>query len=118
MQAVAEPNTIDIFVEKTNLIPAIVLDGVAGEICNFLDADPAVNQIYETLRNEDTLKAIEDKTAHAFANSAGFKKTVSVADPRPGYYSFMRHWLSGVLKEQFPAQYQKLPGTFRNGQPL
>jgi hypothetical protein len=115
---VVEQSAIYPFVEKTDLIPAIVLDGVVGEVCQYLKDDALVGQIYVALRSNSTLQTIEDKTAHAFASSTGFKRAVLAADPRPGYYSFMRHWVSAELKAHFPAQFHKLPSGFRVGQPL
>lgn len=115
---VAEKNAIEFFIEKTNLIPAVVLDGVVQEVCQYLAGDPAVNLIFETLRNESTVTVIEEKTVHAFASSAGFKKALAAADPRPGYYAFVRHWVSSELKTHFPAQFQKLPSGFKVGQSL
>jgi hypothetical protein len=116
--AVAEQSAVEAFIEKTSLIPAIVLDGVALEVCQYLQGDPQVSDIYVALRSNSTLEAIEAKTAHAFASSPGFKKALTKPDPRPGYYSFMRHWVSAEMKARFPAQYQKLPSGFRVGQPL
>jgi hypothetical protein len=106
---------LDAFIDATYLIPAIMLDGVIAEVYQHLTDEPLVESLYASLRNDTTLAAIESKTGHAFSATAAFKKAVSVADPRPAYYSVMRVWVSAEIKAHYPSLYHKLPLSFRKG---
>jgi len=114
---------LDHFIRMTNLIPAIVLDGVNEELCQLLRGAPQVTEdevehLYEYLRSDDTLCVIEMKTGEAFFVNAGFKRDMDTQDPRPAYYGYMRQWATAEVKERFPALHAKIPPTFCAGAPF
>lgn len=106
------------FIQKTSLTPVIVLDGIASELATYLKDEGQVQTLYETLRNDETASYIEGRSALVFQNNAAFRKALRVRDPRPFYYSFVRHWLAGVVQAKFPAIFAKLPSNFSMGAPI
>lgn len=114
----ATDKQLETFIQKTSLIPVIVLDGIVSELAVFLKDDGQVETLYETLRNEETAGYIEGRSALVFENNAEFRKALKARDPRPFYYGFVRHWIAGVVKVKFPALFSKLPTSFAMGAPL
>ena len=114
----ATDKQLETFIEKTSLIPVIVLDGVVSELADFLKEEGQVDVLYEMLRNDETASYIEGRSALVYENNAEFRKALKARDPRPFYYSFVRHWISGVVKVKFPALFSKLPRSFAMGAPL
>ena len=118
-QVEVNPSSIEAFADATCLVPAIVLDGVVDEVCSFLHYQSKyVDGMFETLRGAEVESAISEKTLYAYHRSPAFKRKMHAADPRPAYYSFMRHWVATELKARFPEQYRVLPSSFANGAPL
>lgn len=111
----AAQSQLDAFIGATCILPAIVLDGVVGEVYGHLEGEPLVERLCTSLRSEVTLAAMEVRTAHAFSATPSFKKAVAASDPRPAYYSFMRIWVSAEIKGHYPSLYHKLPTSFRKG---
>ena len=114
----ATPEQVESFINKTSIIPVIVLDSVAGEIAIHLKDEAQVNFLYETLRNDESVAYIEGRSALVFEGNPQFRKGMRAKDPRPFYYGFVRHWVAGLVKVKFPLLFGKLPGSFAMGSPL
>ena len=121
-QAELSTPNVDAFIEATCLLPGIVLDGIADEVCSFLHAhgadDTTLSSVFTALRSDEVTAAVEQKTLYAYNRSPAFKRKMRSQDPRPAYYSFMRHWVATELKDRFPEQYRLLPASFGQGLPL
>lgn len=106
------------FVSQTCLMPAVVLDSVTGEVLRHLKGQPQAGALYDALRSDETTDYIVARSAVVFENNASFRKMLSVSDPRPQYYAFVRHWVAGVIKNKFPQLFDQLPSEFCVGAPL
>ena len=61
---------------------------------------------------------VAGRSALLFENNTGFRKKMSVADPRAQYFAFVRHWVAGVIQSKAPDVFRKLPSSFCVGAPL
>lgn len=113
----ASPAQLEAFINQTALQPVVVLDAINDEVTARLSGEPLVAELYETLRHPDSCSYIEGRSALAFENNPEFRKKLLTADPRPVYFSFVRHWVAGLIKAKHPQLYRKLPTDFSNGLP-
>lgn len=110
---------LETFGNETGLAHAVVLDSVGLEVVGYFERDPvAAERVYEYLRSDEALAAIEARIAGAYGGNASFRRALSVKDPRPVFYSFMRHWVSALLRVREPAVFWRLPDGFRAGEPI
>jgi hypothetical protein len=114
----ASAEQVDAFISQTALVPAVVLDSVTEEVMAFLAGDPQSAALYETLHGAETTAYIEGRSALVFENNASFRKHLLTQDPRPFYFSFVRHWVASVIQQKFPALFGRLPSHFGVGLPL
>jgi hypothetical protein len=106
------------FVESTNLVPVVVLDGVVAELCAFFKADAQTEELYNQMRSEAVVNYIAGRSALCWQNNSHFRVLMQEDDPRPTYHAFVRHWVAGILKERFSGLYSRLPSDFSTGAPL
>jgi len=114
----ATPAQLENFINQTALQPVVALDAVNDEVTTCLAGEPQVDALYEALRSPETCSYIEGRSALVFENNPEFRKKLLTADPRPFYFGFVRHWVAGVIKAQFPLLYRKVPKAFANGMPV
>lgn len=113
----AAPEQVERFVARTGLAPAVVVDAIVDEIVGCLAEDPQRDDVYETLRSDRVVDYVTARSAIVFENNDQFRRKMLTGDPRPAYYSFVRHWLAGVMQADFPEQLRRLPAEFCVGVP-
>ncbi|MGO9014678.1 MAG: hypothetical protein ACLQF0_06825 [Dissulfurispiraceae bacterium] len=116
---------IERFMDKTMLVPAIVLDTVAEELLRYLyprfqiDFGTArLEALLRFLKSEDMTGTIEQRTLAVYESNEKFRLKLLTQDPRPFYYAFMRHWVSAEIQKNFPDIFSKLPAGFKVGEPI
>lgn len=115
----ATDGQVEGFITQTGLMPVVVLDALVDEVVSVFQLEPQLAQgVYASLRDEDVIAYVSGRSALVFENNEQFRKAMLAPDPRPHYYSFMRHWIAGVFRERFPALFRRLPAGFANGAPL
>lgn len=104
-----EAQALDQFIKQTVLLPRLIIDNASEVACQYLKDDPLLEHVYEKLRSDVVARRIEEKTANAYLNDKKFKKAVLVKDARPAYNQYVRQWVGVIIKESYPAQFEKLP---------
>jgi len=115
--------TIEDFIEKTSLMPSIVVDTIADEVVQYfygLDGSdsPELLSMHDFLHSEEITTIIENRTVAVYENNESFRKHIHSSDPRPYYYSVVRHWIPAALKKRFPQYSRRLPDSFKMGERL
>lgn len=113
----AQEEELKQFTDRTCMLPSIVRDGIVDEVGQLLKDDPEINEIWEHLRNDDILYSIELRSGGCFVHNKKFRANMLVKDPRPAYNMYMRHWIGAEMFVSYPAQYEKLPESFKKGLP-
>ena len=98
----------------TQLMPSVIAEAVCREVQQYLvkrdwDYAPYVAKLVEKAERVYVAN-IHDKW--------GRDMRLRSNRGRDLLYTFMRHWLCGILKDERNPMYDKLPSTFANGEPL
>ena len=90
-------------IEKdTPLLPEVVADSVLGEASRFLGKDLP----------DEWVVLLADKCEGCYnAKNPQFKRKMKGANGREWLYSFMRHWLTGLLFKYDRPSYEKVSRT-------
>ena len=94
--------------KETMLLPSVVADCVIQELeCWFRQAFHM---------REEMHAALCERAQGCYQHNERFRKWLKRPKQGRDYlYSFMRHWLTGEVKDRYPALYPKLPYEYWNG---
>lgn len=97
-------------VSDTPLLPHFIADAVVAEASGFL----------LTELGDDLAPRLAARADHLYQVNPDVRRKLRAKGNagRDYLYSFMRHWLHGLLKAEQPRLADRLPASFANGQAL
>jgi hypothetical protein len=94
--------------DDTPLLSDVVADTVVMEVETYTGA--------ELVNRDSYVRALVKRQADTYAVNPDWRRKMKRRDGREILYSFMRHWLSGELKDRAPSVYRLIEHTpFSNG---
>lgn len=113
--------SVDTVEQETGLAVQVIVDVVSEEVAYIAErAGQPQDRCYAILQELRSVKAFDyvaTRTCRLYTSKQGNRRLKS-HDPRSYFYSFVRHWLSGYLRQVDHAAYTLLPDTFKVGQPM
>jgi len=99
-----KPRTIE---TDTPLLPLFIAEAVVAEAGGFL----------QTELPDDFARRLAERAEHLYNVNPGFRRKLRARGNagRDYLYSFMRHWLHGLLKAERPRLADRLPAAFASG---
>jgi hypothetical protein len=100
--AIADPcEALELFINKTCLLPVIVFDQVVREIID--DGDGDLNDksaLFDYVMASNLLGFVENRSATCYGGHTQFRRLMHAPDPRDNYKMFMKHWVTAELKRR------------------
>jgi len=108
--------------KDTPILPELIADRIFWEMAAFIKFKIKDNKLADELENrsKEFINLLVEKQDSLYQNSVDWRKKMRSKGNkgRDTLYSFMQHWLSGLLKDNMPNVLKKLPNGYSNGETL
>jgi DNA-binding ferritin-like protein len=114
--AAPKPKAVGLIEDETPILPHVVADAVIHELALYFYRKFK----FELPNTQGLADQLSKQAQQIYAHNEQFRKKLKSKGNagRDYLYAFMRHWLSGLVKDTQPAMFDKIPADFRVGKPI